>query len=818
MPAMMPVPSPNPSRRCVLSIIAALLLSILIVPDAIAQRKVIDPVRPGDKVEYKYFSDWNPAEVVDYANGVALLKYEWGSTETTRKYPLKDIRFPNDEGSWMVWSDASGKFRIEARLIGRDETHVTLRKADGTDAHVPIDQLSQSLQNQLAKIAGAVKKMHEESLVRVDDQIEVKIYSTWYPGTVLEIMPGGALVAYQSGSKTIEKEFQYDDMRYPNGEGPWREWVDSTGENKVTARYIMHDEQSVGLLREGGKRIRIPRDKLSRKLQSELNKATIFTRRPDEVDFALATSEFSASSGWMSFGTTLPDFQIDQLEMGPGEPSPKFDDGGFEFFVGGVGQVKMLETIGTDRQLIAIGVDAPKSKTNVQPTTLYWASLTDRKAYRGPNFLSDEILLAYSARQGRLLTAEVRGTWSTPVRFCSYRLKPGGKTAVPELKWSVPESRFASSSNDTQVKFLDDDRVLIGYGGNVGLWNLASQNMEYVVPSSGNAIGLSPDKKYFCTDQFSHCVFVETSSGKPIANLKHSSMAYFSEDGRYLVADARGGWGSNVYDSAEPGSIVYLPDAARRSDSSDTNFSLVTDGWLSDGRSVWSMARGILAWTYTSSSSGMKIVSQTAFGDKLLAVGTRGSDSQMSVLVGVATIPQAAAIAANDAVDDQKLYVLKRGVRISIDPAVTDARMLDGIRRAAANWDWVIDPASDLVVTASAGPGQHETRTYERSRFGFGSNRNDDFRETISVTPWVQSLSISQNGKRLWSTGQGGMPGMVMLREGDSLQAQVADSAKPSYSLFSTFEFPERVIAPKYANGLGTSLITPNGLEDHPVD
>ncbi len=110
----------------------------------------------------------------------------------------------------MYWSDTSGKFRIAARCIIRDETHVTLRKEDGSDVRVPIESLNKSLQAEIAKLTRATKKLHEESPLRVGDEIEVKIFWTWYPATVLKILPIGALAAYRDGSRTTEKEFKHE--------------------------------------------------------------------------------------------------------------------------------------------------------------------------------------------------------------------------------------------------------------------------------------------------------------------------------------------------------------------------------------------------------------------------------------------------------------------------------------------------------------------------------------------------------------------------------------------------------------------------------
>ncbi len=82
-------------------------------------------------------------------------------------------------------------------------------------------------------------------------------------------------------------------MRYPNGEGPWADWIDSTGYHKIKARYITHDETHVELLAESGKRIRLARAKLAEAIESQLALRPILTRRPDEVDFDMSKVDYA---------------------------------------------------------------------------------------------------------------------------------------------------------------------------------------------------------------------------------------------------------------------------------------------------------------------------------------------------------------------------------------------------------------------------------------------------------------------------------------------------------------------------------------------
>ncbi|MDX1925453.1 MAG: hypothetical protein SFV81_02980 [Pirellulaceae bacterium] len=121
------------------------------------------------------------------------------------------------------------------------------------------------------------------------------------------------------------------------------------------------------------------------------------------------------------------------------------------------------------------------------------------------------------------------------------------------------------------------------------------------------------------------------------------------------------------------------------------------------------------------------------------------------------------------------------------------------------------------LITASAALGKSEQHTYESSRFGFRMYGNEESRQTFNIAPWIQSVSISQNGTPLWGTSSGGVPGFVSIREGESREAKLNESSKESYELFKPLTFSERVIAPKYRNGVSTSTITPTGLVDNPV-
>ncbi|MEK6233079.1 MAG: SHD1 domain-containing protein, partial [Planctomycetales bacterium] len=52
---------------------------------------------------------------------------------------------------YRVWTDAAGKFEIEAMLLGRRDAMVRLKRKDGPVIEAPIDQFSETDRSYLAQ-------------------------------------------------------------------------------------------------------------------------------------------------------------------------------------------------------------------------------------------------------------------------------------------------------------------------------------------------------------------------------------------------------------------------------------------------------------------------------------------------------------------------------------------------------------------------------------------------------------------------------------------------------------------------------------------
>ena len=248
------------------------------------------PVHVGDQVEVNYFAKWYDGTVRSVIGDTVSVEYESGDASTsTKDFELKDIRFPNGEGHWMIWKDASGKFKVEARYLSRTDTDVTIRKTDGTEATVPIDALHPTLRQLVAKttVTSELNKIDGAIPIRVGDPVQVKSWSSWYDGVVKEVKIGGAEVEYTRGSWGKKNEyFDLKDIRYPNGEGPWREWSDASGGFKIIARYLARNETHVTILKEDQTELDVPIDRLNSPIKRLLKQTPIIARRPPLVTLA----------------------------------------------------------------------------------------------------------------------------------------------------------------------------------------------------------------------------------------------------------------------------------------------------------------------------------------------------------------------------------------------------------------------------------------------------------------------------------------------------------------------------------------------------
>ena len=779
----------------------------------------LKPVREGDEIEVRWALSWYRGTVISYDGGTAVVKYKWGSIEKTGEFPDKDMRFPNGEGHWMIWKDASGKFSIEARYLSRTKDNVALRKADGSEIEVPISALSPALKRQLAKtpITGEENKINGANPIRVGDQVQCRWVSNWYDGIVKEIKPGLALIAYKWGSSDREREFKFEDIRFPNGEGPWQEWSDDSGSFKTIARYISRDENHVTLRREDGSDVRVEIARLSAKLRRELAKTPIVAPIPELISFA-------ATKGAGSVADNAPDFNASILPRNHVAPLELSRGGvGFELPYGD--SVSGVFPIGGPDQWVGIGTYAGSWKKAPRASQMFWVSPMSRRSVPGPLLQAEHRIIAYSANQSRMITARVRGTWDEPYEFCSFRVSPGESIAKAEIRWSIPESKGSSAGrSEFKAELVGQCQLLFGYGSTVSLYNIETQAIEYELEGLTYDFQIGPSGECFLSNRGGSLEIYNVADGQLIASQPVATSGAagfgsqdamgFSQDGQRIVYGSP--QGIRVWDltNAGPpkvsavGGLKMRPPFGR---GKQYELSLLPGGWISCGPQIYSTGLELLVWQYV--GQGIDIVERRMLGRQLLAVGLAGNKPK-TVLVGVATVPHGDAVQLMKKVDTSKLLMLQRGTRIRIH-APGDRRIADGLRRAAKTNGWVVDPNSDVVLTGTAGLGKPEKRVYRTISYGIGGGSGVS---EHTVQAWRQVVEVRYDDKVAWGDSRGGVPMFFQLSRGETVGGKLSESSSPNYSLFENLKIPEEILFPRYQQGLGRTYLTARGFVDESSD
>ncbi len=99
---------------------------------------------------------------------------------------------PASRSGLRTWSDASGRFTIEAKFKSQEGSRVRLEKADGSEVAISLSQLSPADRAYLRQHKGAPDETtgpssSSSAAFRERDRVEVESQSIWHPAIVLRV-------------------------------------------------------------------------------------------------------------------------------------------------------------------------------------------------------------------------------------------------------------------------------------------------------------------------------------------------------------------------------------------------------------------------------------------------------------------------------------------------------------------------------------------------------------------------------------------------------------------------------------------------------
>lgn len=237
------------------------------------------PIKVGDNVQVEYFNEWYDGVVQSIDIGEVVVEYERNGRKSSRTYPFAEVRYPNGGWMWETWKNAAGSISFEGRYVGRDSTQVTIKKADGSDFVMPIDELDRRLKRRVLSVPETAKLNYVDGTepFRTGDEVQVVKRGVWYDGKVTEIKNGKVEVEYQDRKyDRVETErFSLDEIKFPNGEGRWREWASANGKFKIVGRYISRTKTHVTIRKLDGNEITVQNEKFSAAIRRMIKKTPV---------------------------------------------------------------------------------------------------------------------------------------------------------------------------------------------------------------------------------------------------------------------------------------------------------------------------------------------------------------------------------------------------------------------------------------------------------------------------------------------------------------------------------------------------------------
>ncbi len=403
--------------------------------------------------------------------------------------------------------------------------------------------------------------------------------------------------------------------------------------------------------------------------------------------------------------------------------------------------------------------------------------------------------------------------------------------------------------------FLSRDRVMTinRQGGALTVWDVEGAKALLSIPvanSIGLKMALSPDRRMLAIVMKDGIAMVDLVAGRHVATISTKGkridrIAYPSDNARLAALSDEG---ATVWDLTN-GKV--LQEFYHGSIRPNADLKWVGDLLLVDNRYLYDVGRRILLWEYESGShwdlsaqlqrGQFWIVSKPQKGQATTLVSTpMPHATALEELAGLPSAEELLVVRPGDAVaievdidpgislpDDVRRSLTAdleaTGVREKQDPKVVVLNPAkaqgDLIRqslaaRLQAAGLRVVDHA-DLVVKAVCKPQPQQTiRVNVDGRFPV---RKGDIVER-TVTPHASYLQMSLGNEVLWKRGFVAQPGMlIVLMNGESLDQALARITKPNIRLFTNAKFSAYVAKPGKANSngaYGVSQFTAHGLID----
>ncbi|MEM1070636.1 MAG: SHD1 domain-containing protein, partial [Planctomycetota bacterium] len=577
---------------------------------------------------------------------------------------------------------------------------------------------------------------------------------------------------------------------------------------RVKAAAIGIKDGYVRLHKEDGTEVSVPIEKLSSSDQRLLKQAR--SQAGPEVPELPAVVEFQRNnSGWSASWNNASDLSQVAPDSPPSFASVPMKGVGFmkgHFFE----DLIRVEPIGgSDGWMLAGTVDGHGDL----PSRLLWASLSAGKVKRIQFLPNGERVAAVDPPNRLVLSLNKEGP-----RLTLWKADPTMEMVEPIKSWiSISEDNWGSWNNWAEI--VASNRVLHEWGKHrYVVWDTDKQVEVYRIDQesffSAQPV-LSPGKRYLALPEDERVRVIESATGNTLAVLPieggRSSGAGFSPDGKQLAVLTKNQLAVWTLGSSQP-------PARYRADTVGTPFTATVE-WvdenllLIDRSTLFDLRLELPVWNYAAKTFEVQSDSwgertQSVLGNKLCYAVEVRSGSNSGFIVGAVELPGPGVREAVDNLDPESLYIIRRGhpVGIEVNCGSFDSQVRQALMKQITDNGWVYDQSSTTVLTAKMGRSETQTIEYKSMRGGGATQR-------VTVTPFYSTMKLMYGTQVAWQRGGGsGAPSVMFLNEGETAQSRANAMQKPYPGLFSDVDVPEKIFDPAKKKGIGSSLISSQGL------
>ena len=430
---------------------------------------------------------------------------------------------------------------------------------------------------------------------------------------------------------------------------------------------------------------------------------------------------------------------------------------------------------------------------------------------------------------------------------------------------STSDDSWARFASDRIVISRDDKRNLTGWDfrDRKAVWRTVQESSRAPAPE------LTPGNRYLLIPELNRLRITNPSTGQTVATIPVEgeilSLAV-ADDGRnaLMLLDSQL-VGVDLTDVSNPRPVdVGFMNLPSTTTVRYLNEDVVCISTSDREMLLFSLERGIPLWRYEFNSSA---TTRNAHDDRVrrvidnhlvYAAGAYGKSKRVSKIpgigIGAVELPGGEAQGFVKYLKRDELIVFGEGktIKLEIDAIELEDEIRQAMEQRIQKNGWTLDDNSphSLVATLVQGPAQQvEYRpAFGRSRppiprFGpqFGPQLGPQFgpqfgpranRSTASssnaspppsgpiqratIRPYLSSIVLKINDQPAWVAGSrsGSVPPFLSLSPGETLQGRLDDYQKPSARFFKAAKVPKTIINPEFRTGLGTSLVTNQGLKE----